>query len=229
LRIAVIIPALNEEASIGKVIADIPASLAAEILVVDNGSSDATARVAREGGARVISEPRRGYGVACLAGIAAADKADIIVFLDGDYSDFPGEMPTLLQPLLEGRADLVIGSRLLGKRTPGALPPHTAFGNRLFGFLLRLLYHQKASDLGPFRAIRRQALLRLKMRDRGYGWTAEMQAKAARLGLRTLEVPVSYRRRIGKSKISGSLSASLCAGWIILWTLLKIRFSPLPR
>lgn len=229
MRIAVIIPALNEEASIGKVIADIPASLAAEILVVDNGSSDATARVAREGGARVISEPRRGYGVACLAGIAAADKADIIVFLDGDYSDFPGEMPTLLQPLLEGRADLVIGSRLLGKRTPGALPPHTAFGNRLFGFLLRLLYHQKASDLGPFRAIRRQALLRLKMRDRGYGWTAEMQAKAARLGLRTLEVPVSYRRRIGKSKISGSLSASLCAGWIILWTLLKIRFSPLPR
>lgn len=229
MRIVVIIPALNEQDAIGEVLRHIPASLRAEVIVVDNGSTDQTAQVATKHGARVIREPRRGYGSACLAGLAAAGSPDLVVFLDGDASDVPEEMVSLVEPIIQDRADLVIGSRMSGQRKPGAMAPHAVFGNKLFAVLLRLLYRQQATDLGPFRALRASALRRLQMKDCGFGWTAEMQAKAARMKLRVVEVPVSYRRRIGKSKISGSLWPSLQAGWVITTTLLKIRFQPLPR
>lgn len=228
MRISVIIPALNEEDAIGPVIDEIPKSLDAEVIVVDNGSQDDTPKVAAEHGARVVEERRRGYGWACLAGVAEASDPDVIVFLDGDHSDYPEEMTDILQPIIEDRADMVIGSRILGHRERGAMQPHQAFGNHLFAFLLRLLYGQKATDLGPFRAIRADLFHRLQMRDTGFGWTMEMQGKAARLGARTVEVPVSYRSRIGKSKISGNLRNSLLAGWVIFRTLVKIRLQPPP-
>jgi hypothetical protein len=226
-RIGVVIPALNEESSIGHVLDDMPRGLAAEAVVVDNGSTDRTAEVAREHGARVVVERERGYGAACLAGIAALDRPDIVVFLDGDYSDHPDEMGDVVAPIAQGRADLVIGSRIAGSRAPGALPAHSVFGNRLAGWMLRALYGECASDLGPFRAVRSDALMELGMADRAFGWTMEMQAKAARAGLRVVEVPVSYRQRIGESKITGTLAGSAKAGIAIIGMALRTaRWEP---
>jgi glycosyltransferase involved in cell wall biosynthesis len=225
--VAVIIPALNEELSVGRVIEAISAELVADIIVVDNGSTDRTAEIAAEHGARVVHEPRRGYGAACLAGTAALREPEVVAFLDADFSDDPALLSALVQPILEGSADLVIGSRMLGEREPGALPLHSLFGNWLAGSILTHLYRQRTTDLGPFRAIRYRCLQRLQMQDRGYGWTMEMQAKAARLGVPTLEIPVPYRKRIGRSKITGSLRASVHASVVILWTALRLlRWRP---
>jgi len=221
LAIVVVIPAYNEESAIGKVLADIPSDLVCQVVVVDNGSTDATAEVARSMGAKVVHEPRRGYGQACLTGIAALDDADIVVFLDGDYSDYPEEMPALVEPIRLDEADLVIGSRTLGQSEKGALMPQQRFGNALATWLIRLLFGVRYTDLGPFRAIRRQALERLHMVDCNFGWTVEMQIKAAQLGLRCCEIPVRYRPRLGISKISGTLSGSLRAGYKILWTIAR--------
>ena len=226
MRIVVIIPALDEEKSLPKVLAEIPADLIAEVFVVDNGSRDRTADVAREAGASVLREPRAGYGQACLTGIAALAQSppDIVVFVDGDYSDRPSEMRELVKPILDDEADFVIGSRVLGSREPGALAPHARWGNWLATWMIRLLYDYHFTDMGPFRAIRYQTLMALSMRDRDYGWTAEMQAKAARAGVRATEVPVSYHRRIGKSKITGTVKGTVLAGWKIISTILKYRF-----
>lgn len=218
--IAVVIPALDEEQAIGKVLRDIPEG-ASQVVVVDNGSRDRTAEVACGLGAEVVAEPRRGYGQACLTGIAQLDRPDIVVFLDGDYSDYPEEMSALVAPLLTGEADMVIGSRTLGQREKGALLPQARFGNWLSTLLIRLLFGVSFTDLGPFRALRFDALQRLAMQDRDFGWTVEMQVKAARLGLRAVEVPVRYRRRIGTSKITGTLSGTLRAGHKILWTIFR--------
>ena len=218
--IAVVIPALDEEQAIGKVLRDIPEG-ASQVVVVDNGSRDRTAEVARGLGAEVVAEPRRGYGQACLTGIAQLNRPDIVVFLDGDYSDYPEEMSALVTPLLTGEADMVIGSRTLGQREKGALLPQARFGNWLSTLLIRLLFGVSFTDLGPFRALRFDALQRLAMQDRDFGWTVEMQVKAARLGLRAVEVPVRYRRRIGTSKITGTLSGTLRAGHKILWTIFR--------
>jgi glycosyltransferase involved in cell wall biosynthesis len=220
--VAVIIPALNEEQSIGRVLEALPRELDAEVVVVDNGSTDRTAEIAAERGARVVREPRRGYGAACLAGIAALRAPEVVAFLDADFSDDPALLTALVRPIYDGRADLVIGSRMLGEREPGALPPHSLFGNWLAGMILTHLYGQRTTDLGPFRAIRRSTLEQLRMQDRGYGWTMEMQAKAAKLRVRTVEVPVSYRRRIGRSKITGSVWAAAQASVIILTTAFRL-------
>jgi glycosyltransferase involved in cell wall biosynthesis len=226
-QINVIIPAYNEEQSIGRVIGDIPESLVQEIIVVNNNSSDSTEAVARAAGATVLREPARGYGNACLTGlryVAAKkpeDQPEIIVFLDGDYSDHPEEMPLLIQPILEGRADMVIGSRALGNRESGAMQPQQIFGNWLATTLIRWLYKTRFTDLGPFRAIKYDRLQGLGMQDRTYGWTVEMQVKAARQKLRTYEVPVTYRRRIGVSKVSGTVKGSVLAGYKIILTILR--------
>ena len=223
----IIIPAYNEELSIAQVIAAIPAGLADDIIVIDNNSKDRTAAVARAGGATVLEELYPGYGSACLRGIAYAtaktgpSRPDILVFLDGDLSDYPEQMPRLLHPILHEQMDLVIGSRALGQREPGAMLPQQLFGNWLASSLLRLLYRARFTDLGPFRAIRTEALMRLDMQDRTYGWTVEMQLKAAKLGLRYCEVPVDYRRRIGFSKISGTVKGTVLAGYKIISTLLR--------
>ena len=218
--IAAAIPALNEAQSIGRVIGAIP-KWVDDIVVVDNGSIDATASVARICGARVVSEPSRGYGTACLAGIAALSDPDVVVFLDADFSDHPEEMPSLVDPIVAGRADLVIGSRTLGRSEAGALTPQARFGNWLSCALIRLIWRVGYTDLGPFRAVRSTALASLAMRDRDYGWTVEMQVKAAaRVDVRAIEVPVSYRKRIGKSKISGTLRGIVGAGTKILGTIL---------
>ena len=225
--IAVIIPALNEEQSIGRVIEAIPAELQCDVIVVDNGSADRTAEVAAARGARVERESERGYGAACLKGIAALRGPTVVAFLDADFSDDPALLTALVAPVLEGRADFVIGSRMLGEREPGAMPFHTIFGNWLAGKILTHLYGQPATDLGPFRAIRYSALQRLRMRDRGYGWTIEMQAKAARLRLTTLEIPATYRKRIGRSKISGAIWPSVKASVVILSTAFRLlRWRP---
>ena len=220
--ISVIIPALNEMASIGLVIGEIPRDLASEIIVVDNGSTDATAEVARQAGARIVTEPHRGYGAACLAGISAARGPDIIAFLDGDYSDYPEELRLLVQPILAGAADIVIGSRMAGADARQILPPQAYWGNRLATFLLRFLYGYYFTDLGPFRAIRAESLKQLAMADRNFGWTIEMQIKAVQRGLRIREIPIHYRQRIGKSKISGTVSGSIRAGWKILYTIFRL-------
>jgi glycosyltransferase involved in cell wall biosynthesis len=221
-RICVVIPAVDEEAAIGRVVAEIPTSVA-EVIVVDNGSRDRTAAIARSLGARVVPEPRRGYGQACLTGIAAAGRADVIAFLDGDYSDYPGQLVDVLAPIVAGEADLVIGSRHLGRRATGAHPLHAILGTRLCVGLMNLLFGTRATDLGPFRAITREALERLEMRDRSFGWTVEMQVKAALHGLRVVEVPVDYRPRIGQSKVSGTLSGTVRAGAAILGTLARYK------
>jgi glycosyltransferase involved in cell wall biosynthesis len=226
--VAVVIPALDEEGSIGDVLRNIPAPYRRRMVVVDNGSRDGTARVAREAGAQVVAEPRRGYGAACLAGLAAlaADPPRAVVFLDADSSDDPAEMPRVVGPVLAGEADLVIGSRVLGARERGALTPHARFGNAFATFLIRSLYGVRFTDLGPFRAVSWNALARMRMEDQDYGWTVEMQVRAARLGLVVREVPVSYRRRIGKSKISGTVRGTVGAGKKILWVIFREALRP---
>lgn len=226
-RINVIIPAHNEAKAIGLVLAEIPAGLVEEVIVVDNNSTDDTSTAARAAGATVLHEARPGYGYACLAGMTYAfgkpqsERPDIVVFLDGDHSDYPEQLPELLAPLLSGAADMVIGSRALGVRERGALLPQQRFGNWLASRLLRLRYGGTVTDLGPFRAILAPALLSLNMEDKTYGWTVEMQVKAARLGLRTVEVPVRYRKRIGTSKVSGTVRGTIGAGYKILWTIFR--------
>lgn len=226
-NVTVVIPALNEERTVANVIAEIPAEAVGEIVVVNNGSTDRTASNAREAGATVIDEPCRGYGKACLAGIEhiksreAGERPEIVVFLDADYSDHPSEISLLLEPILQNRADFVVGSRMAGSREAGAMPAHAVFGNKLAVFLIRLIFGVAFTDLGPFRAIRFSSLTDLEMRDENYGWTAEMQIKAAKKKLRCEEVPVRYRKRVGVSKISGTVSGSLKAGAKILWTILK--------
>lgn len=220
----VVIPAFNEEASLPLVLRDLRAlgpDAPRRIVVADNNSRDRTAAVAREGGADVVPAPRQGYGSACLAGLEALRTVppEIVVFLDADHSDHPEELPSLVAPIGADEADLVIGSRTLGEREPGALLPQARFGNLLACFLVRLLYGHRYTDLGPFRAVRWQSLERLGMRDPDFGWTVEMQVKALRRGLRVTEVPVSYRRRVGTSKITGTVSGTLRAGHKILWTI----------
>jgi rSAM/selenodomain-associated transferase 1 len=219
-RVSVIIPALNEAAAIGRVIADIPAWVD-EILVADNGSTDDTAPVAQAAGARVVAEPQRGYGKACLTAIAALAAPQIVVFLDGDYSDNPKEMERIVDPVAEGLADLVIGSRVQGDSAPGALTLPQRFGNWLACRLMRYFWDTRFTDLGPFRAIRFDVLQRLYMADEDYGWTVEMQVKAVKAGLRCREVPVSYKPRIGRSKVSGTLRGVWGAGVKILGTIFR--------
>ena len=231
MRILVIIPAFNEARSIGRVIGDIPEGLVEEVVVVNNASTDETEANARAAGATVLREPRRGYGHACLRGIAYAREKnpDVVVFLDGDYSDHPEEMTALVAPILRDEADFVVGSRMLGEREPGAMLPQALFGNRLACFLMRLLWGARFTDLGPFRAIRFSDLLALEMEDQTYGWTIEMQIKAVLAGLRTAEAPVSYRKRVGVSKITGTVSGTVKASAKILWTIAKYGLMPRRR
>jgi glycosyltransferase involved in cell wall biosynthesis len=227
--IAFIIPALNEEAALVPMLDGLRAALDAaacadaDIVVVDNGSRDATPAVARKHGARVISEPRRGYGQACLAGIASLPAGtDIIVFLDADGSDDPEDLPRLLAPVRDAEADMVLGSRTIAAQAAGAFTRQQAFGNRLATGLMRIFFGARYTDLGPFRVIRRESLERLHMQDTNFGWTIEMQIKAHRASLRVLEIPVNYRKRIaGESKISGTLAGTIRAGWKILWIIAK--------
>ena len=223
--IQVIIPAFNEENSVGKVLADIPPGVVQEVIVVNNNSTDATEKAARAGGATVLNEPRQGYGRACLKGMAylaaQATPPDIVVFIDADYSDYPEELTLLVAPIVAGEADMVIGSRALGQKERGSMTPQQVFGNWLATTLLKLLYNVKFTDLGPFRAIRYDSLMLLGMQDQTYGWTVEMQVKAAKHKLRSTEVAVNYRRRIGKSKVSGTIKGTLLAGYKILYTLFK--------
>jgi glycosyltransferase involved in cell wall biosynthesis len=231
MKVDAIIPALDEAESLGSVLELLPSPPVRRVFVADNGSTDATARVAREHGATVVFEPRRGYGAACLKGIEAlaSDPPDAVLFLDADLSDDPTEATAVLAPILEGRADLVIGSRVLGHREPGALAPHARFGNWLATRLLAALYGVRYTDLGPFRAIRYESLRALGMKDRDFGWTIEMQIKAARHGLRHAEVPVRYRRRVGRSKISGTFAGSVRAGASILGTVFSHLLDPSSR
>jgi glycosyltransferase involved in cell wall biosynthesis len=228
-NVAVVIPALNEEASLPLVLAELPRPWAGEVIVVDNGSHDRTAQVAREAGARVVLESQRGYGAACLRGLAELAQRpggppDVVVFLDADYSDYPEKLPELVQPILDGDYDMVLGSRLAGEREAGAMPPQSVWGNRFACFCMWLLFGARYTDLGPFRAIRWNTLQRLGMVDRNYGWTVEMQIKAARQDLRILEIPVPYRKRIGQSKISGTVRGTILAGSKILYLIFKYGF-----
>jgi glycosyltransferase involved in cell wall biosynthesis len=224
VRVSVIIPTRNEAQAIGLVLADLPSHLITEVIVVDSNSTDGTPEIAARMGARVLSESRRGYGQACLTGLAAANSPDVVVFLDGDYSDRPSELPLLLAPIAEGRADITIGSRLAGPRTAGALPWHAAFGNWLAANLIRSLYGVKISDLGPFRAVRADALQALSLDETTYGWAVEIILKGAARGFRLVEVPVSYHPRIGQSKISGTLQGTVGATWFILSRIAQYYF-----
>jgi glycosyltransferase involved in cell wall biosynthesis len=226
MKIAVIIPAYNEEQSIGKVLNDIPKDLVNEIVVVNNNSTDATAGVAAAEGSTVLFEEYRGYGAACLKGIAYLKEKDydIIIFLDGDYSDYPNEISELIKPIINDDVDMVIGSRTLGKREKGALPFQSRLGSIIAGFLINFFWSIKYTDLGPFRAIKKDKLLSLNMTDIWYGWTVEMQIKAAKKSYSITEVPVSYRKRTGKSKITGTIKGSVMAGLIILKTIFTELF-----
>ncbi len=223
--IDVIIPAYNEEHSIGLVIDEIPKDWVRNIVVANNKSSDLTGEVALEHGAEVVFQPEPGYGNACLKAmefIGQQDiQPDIIVFLDGDHSDYPEQLPQVVQPIIDGKADMVIGSRALGKSESGSITPQQVFGNWLATRLLKLFYGVKFTDLGPFRAIRYDSLIQLNMIDRNYGWTVEMQIKAAKMKLRSIEVPVDYRVRIGESKVSGTIKGTIGAGYKIILTLFK--------
>jgi glycosyltransferase involved in cell wall biosynthesis len=222
LQVTVIIPALNEAGNIRRLVEEVRATVPVSVLVVDNGSQDATGEEALAGGARLVREPRRGYGYACAAGAAAAGEADVLVFLDGDYSFLPADLPRLLAPLLADQADLVLGSRELGHIVPGAMPAHQRLGNRLVAWLVKRLYGLQISDLGPYRAVRRAWLGRLDMCEMTYGWPAEMIVKAARRGARVCEVPVRYHSRAaGRSKVSGTLRGTLLAAWFILGVTLR--------
>jgi glycosyltransferase involved in cell wall biosynthesis len=224
--ITVILPAYNVEQSFGKVIADIPRSVVEHVIVVNNNSNDSTVEVAKKAGAIVLDEPRRGYGWACLKGIEHSKtlKTEIIVFLDGDYSDYPQEIPNVLAPIFETDMDMVIGSRVLGKREKGSLTPQQVFGNWLATKLIRLFYRAKFTDLGPFRAIKSESLEQLKMSDKTYGWTIEMQIKAAKHKMKFCEVPVNYKKRIGVSKVSGTVKGTVLAGIKIIFAVFKYRF-----
>ena len=227
MKAALIIPALNEESAIGDVLDEIPGGLFEQVIVADNGSTDRTSEVASSHGAAVVAEPRRGYGNACLKALShLPEGTEIVAFMDGDGSDVATELGTLLAPIEDGRADLVLGSRELGEAERGAVNVHQRLGNLLATFLIRLLFRHRYTDLGPFRAIRVSSLEALDMRDRNYGWTIEMQIKALRAGLRVLEVPASYRqRRAGVSKVSGNAWGSFAAGVKILWTIARLCFA----
>jgi glycosyltransferase involved in cell wall biosynthesis len=228
----VIIPALNEEKSLPLVLRDLPA--VRNVYVIDNGSDDRTAEIASALGAIVLQEPKRGYGAACLRGLreiqeqigAGAVPPQILVFLDADYSDHADRLPDLVRPIANDRADFVVGSRLLGEREPGAMPPQSVYGNKFACFLMGWLFAARWTDLGPFRAIDYRSLCELQMSDKNFGWTIEMQIKAVRAKLRSMEVPVPYRRRVGTSKISGTLGGTIKAGSKILFTIAKYRFQP---
>ena len=224
MRVSVIIPTYNEAQAIARVLADLPRDLATEVIVVDSNSTDGTPEIAAKMGARVFQEPRRGYGRACLTGLANADSPDVVVFLDGDYSDRPSELPILLAPIIAGRADITLGSRLGPGRNSQALPWHQAFGNRLAAGLIRLLYGVKISDLGPFRAARANVISALALEETTYGWAVEIILKGAVAGFRIVEVPVSYHPRIGKSKISGTMKGTLGAAWFILSRIVRYYF-----
>lgn len=224
MRVSVIIPTHNESQAIGHVLADLPFDRVTEVIVVDSNSTDGTADVARKMKAKVIEEPRRGYGRACLTGLANAQNPDVVVFLDGDYSDRPSELPILLAPIVDGRADIALGSRFSGKSSHGALPWHQSLGNRLAAALIRILYGVKISDLGPFRAARADVLRALALEEATYGWAVEMILKGAIAGFRIVEVPMSYYPRIGKSKISGTIRGTLGAAWFILSRIVRYYF-----
>ena len=225
--IVVIIPAYNEENSVGRVIKDIPTNLVKEIIVVNNNSNDQTAIVAKAAGATVLDEVRQGYGLACLKGIdylkRMEHKPDIVVFLDADYSDYPEELPQIVAPILESDVALVIGSRALGDKEHGSMTPQQVFGNWLATKLIKWFYGVVYTDLGPFRAIKYDQLIDLNMCDETYGWTVEMQVKAAKQGLKSIEIPVSYRVRVGKSKISGTIKGTILAGYKIITTIFKYK------
>lgn len=220
-RISIIIPAYNEESSIGLVLDALPQEKLHEIIVVDNGSTDATALVAQEHGARVVKEPRKGYGSACLKGIDELDTPDIVVFIDGDFSDFPEEIVLLIGPIETGEKDFVLGSRMILPKSQLALLPQARYGNRLAVFLIKLFFKHEFTDLGPFRAIRYSSLMSIGMNDMDFGWTVEMQIKAVRNGLRIQEIPVNYRKRIGISKITGTVLGTFRAGTKIIYTIFK--------
>lgn len=217
-KITVIIPARNEAAALPKVLGSIP-DYVSEVIVADNGSTDGTSAVAKAHGANVVYVETPGYGRACLAGIAAAEPTDIIVFLDGDASDYPEDMDDLLAPILDGDVDFVIGSRLRGEREKGSLTPQQAFGNRLACFLMTLFWKSRFTDIGPFRAIRAKTLAELNMQAPTFGWTVEMQVRALKQGVAYTEVPMRYRKRIGVSKISGTVKGVILAGYYILSTI----------
>ncbi|MBV8815600.1 MAG: glycosyltransferase family 2 protein [Verrucomicrobia bacterium] len=224
MRISVVIPTHNEAQAIGRVLADLPSDLITEVIIVDSNSNDGTPEIAATMGARVIQEPRLGYGRACLTGLAAANFPDIVVFLDGDYSDRPSELPILLAPIIQGHADITLGSRLGQERIPAALPWHQAFGNRLAAGLIRLLYGVKITDLGPFRAGRADLLRALALKETTYGWAVEMILKGALNGFRVVEVPVTYYPRIGRSKIGGTVKGTIGAAWFILSLTVRYYF-----
>jgi len=220
-RVALIVPALNEAVAIGEVLRAVPPNTVDDVIVVDNGSDDGTGEVARALGARVVREGRRGYGRACLAGLGATLGYDVLVYLDGDRSDDPRDLRRVLAPLLAGQADLVLGSRVRGNLLPGAMPPHQRVGNWVATTLVRLLYRVRLSDIGSFRAIRRDQLLALGMNHPTYGWPVEMVVKAARRRYRIVEVPITYHPRIGVSKVGGTLRGSVRAGWAMLGTIVR--------
>jgi glycosyltransferase involved in cell wall biosynthesis len=224
VRVSVIIPTHNEAGAIERVLADLPSDLTTEVIVVDSNSNDGTPEIAAKMGARVVREPRRGYGRACLTGLAAANSPDVVVFLDGDYSDRPSELPIILAPIIEGRADITLGSRLGSQNHSDALPWHQSFGNRLAAGLIGFLYGLKISDLGPFRAGRAEVLRGLDLEETTYGWAVEMILKGVLAEFRVVEVPVSYHPRIGKSKISGTLKGTVGAAWFILSLIVRYRF-----